>query len=101
MGNSTENGDYPQDQDNCIETESNCSMEDAVAKLEHALRRNFKSNDEDTESLEMIEEGTWFHFLSRESNTFSKKFKTSLGWSWNSGDSWHWTSHNVKRLCIQ
>ncbi len=58
MGNSTENGDYPQDQDNCIETESNCSMEDAVAKLEHALRRNFKSNEEDSESLEMIEEGT-------------------------------------------
>ena len=58
MGNQTEHNDY---NDQVIETESNCSMEDTVAKLEHALRKNFKaqSGDDDGEDhlSEIVEEG--------------------------------------------
>lgn len=37
--------DHPEEmiQEGIIDTESNCSMEDAVAKLEYALRKNFKA----------------------------------------------------------
>ena len=58
MGNQTEHNDY---NDQVIETESNCSMEDTVAKLEHALRKNFKaqSGEDDGEEhpIEVVEEG--------------------------------------------
>ncbi len=52
MGNQTEHdNDY---HDHLVETESNCSMEDTVAKLEHALRRNFKAQTADDEEDETI-----------------------------------------------
>ena len=59
MGNQTEHNDY---NDQVIETESNCSMEDTVAKLEHALRKNFKTqggeDDGEEQTSEVVQEGT-------------------------------------------
>ena len=59
MGNQTEHNDY---NDQVIETESNCSMEDTVAKLEHALRKNFRAqsgeDDGEEHTSEAVEEGT-------------------------------------------
>ena len=59
MGNQTEHNDYT---DQVLETESNCSMEETVAKLEYALRKNFKaqSGEDDGEEhpSEVVEEGT-------------------------------------------
>ena len=63
MGNQTEHNEY---NDQVIETESNCSMEDTVAKLEHALRKNFKaqSGEDDGEDHvnDEVEEGIYPEF---------------------------------------
>ncbi len=57
MGIGTEYGDQG------VETESNCSMEDTVAKLEHALRKNFKAQsgeeeEEDDHGYEIPTQGS-------------------------------------------
>ena len=74
MENGINNCMQPAAEESCvIETESNASMEDTMAKLEHALKKNFERFDEvsetneengvnedytGTESIEITEQGT-------------------------------------------